>query len=114
MSLSLWPLALWSLGGVQRGSPHHRGHDRKARTHGLPATVSVPYGRDRWAARPAPEASGQGFRVNERERRLDSDVFDQKFHRGERGDEETLLRWATMVEMRRRATEVMPKLSDLS
>jgi hypothetical protein len=42
------------------------------------------------------------LRALEEQFRMPSDVFYQKFHRGELGDEEEFFRWDALVEMRRR------------
>src|SRR5262244_3337403 len=42
------------------------------------------------------------LRALEKQFRMPSDVFSQKFHRGELGDEEELFRWDALVEMRQR------------
>jgi hypothetical protein len=48
----------------------------------------------------------------EEEFRMPSDVFYQKFHRGELGDEEEFFRWDALVEMRQRLQQRLSMLQN--
>jgi len=50
------------------------------------------------------------LRALEEQFRMASDVFYQKFHRGELGDEEEFFRWDALVEMRQRLQQRLSML----
>jgi hypothetical protein len=50
------------------------------------------------------------LRALEEQFRMPSDVFYQKFHRGELGDEEEFFRWDALMEMRRRLQQRLSML----